>query len=83
MSISLSTNTYTKLGFESEPTPISVKEHVTAIEAAIIKEIGEFTPFSTNKDNYKQILSSIQEDLKSVRPIIEYVNSSNGQRAFK
>jgi len=83
MSIQLSTQKNMKLGYGSEPTPNSVKEHVTAIEAAIIKEIGEFTPFSSNKSHYKEILKSIQEDLKTVRPIIEYVQANGGQRAFK
>ena len=80
MHIKLSTST--KLGFGSEPTPQSVKDRVSQIEAVILKQIGEFSSFSSNKTEYKNILSGIQEDLRSVRPIIEYVCAENGARAF-
>jgi hypothetical protein len=81
MSIPLSSRT--KVGYGSDPTPQSVKDNVTKIEQAIVKEIGEFTPFANNKPDYKELLVAIQDDLRTVRPIIEYVYANGGKRAFK
>jgi len=86
MSLKLSSNKIVKMGYGSEPTPDSVKENVKKLEKVLVREVSDFGSFANDKKEFKELLAEIQTDIRTVRPILEYISNvdKNGeQRAFK
>lgn len=77
--------TLNKLGYGSEPTPESVKKKVLEVEKLIKVHIGELSPYIFNKKEYVDSLNQIHDDIKSIRPILDFLSAKDRRgkvRAF-